>query len=173
MHTPRRTLVVITAALALTLLAACGSDKKTASSGSSSSSSSSSAATTTGAPFDEAAAKAQITKAYETFFNGNEGDKATKLQQLAEPDKLKALYEENFTKNAAVAAMTTVEVKTVTFGADNTTADVTYTLLVNGTPALENFGGSAVLKGGYWRITTAAFCDITYIGATQPAECTS
>jgi hypothetical protein len=170
MHTHRRTLVVITAALALTLLAACGSDKKTASS---SSSSSSSGTTTTAAPFDEAAAKVEITKAYETFFNGTEGTRESKLQQLAEPDKLKALYEENFDKNAATAAITTVEVSKITFGTDHTTADVTYTILVSGTPALVDFGGSAVLKGGYWRITTAAFCDITYIGATQPAACTS
>ena len=114
MHTHRRTLVVITAALALTLLAACGSDKKTASSGSSSSSSA--ATTTSGAPFDKAAAEAEIKATYATFFNGNEGTKDSKLQQLAEPDKLKALYEENFTKNAAVAAMTTVKVNTITFG---------------------------------------------------------
>ena len=174
MPTHRRTFVVVIVALSLTLLAACGSDKKTASSGTSSSSSSSSSAatTTTGAPFDEAAAKAQITQAYDTFFNGSVGTKDTKLAQLAEPDKLKALFNENFDKNAAVAAMTTITMETITFGADKTTADTVFTLNVGGTPALQHFGGSVVLKNGYWRITTAAFCDITYIGATQPAECT-
>jgi hypothetical protein len=171
MKSRRRTFVVITAALAVALLAACGSDKKAASSGSSSSSSS--ATTTSGAPFDKAAAEAEITAAFGAFFNGTEGTKESKLQQLAEPDKLKALYEENFTKNAATAAITTVKVNTITFGKDNASADVTYTILVSGTPALEDFGGSAVLKGGYWRLTTATFCDITYIGATQPEACTS
>jgi hypothetical protein len=171
MHTHRRTLVVITAALALTLLAACGSDKKTATTGASSSSSA--ATTTSGKPFDEAAAKAEITAAFEQFFDGTKGTKETKLQQLAEPDKLKALFLENFDKNAAVAAMTTITMETITFGPDKTTADTVFTLNVNGTPALQHFGGSAVLKDGYWRLTTASFCDITYIGAPQPAECTS
>jgi len=171
MRTHRRTMGVITAALALTLLAACGSDKK--SSSSTGSSSSSSAASTTTTALDEAAAKAEITKMYQTFFNGNESDKPTKLAQLAEADKLKALFEENFTKNAAVAAMTTVTVEEITINPDNKTADVVFTLNVGGTPALEHFGGSAVLKDGYWRMTTAGFCDITYIGATPPPECTS
>src|SRR4051794_7253050 len=173
MRTHRRTLGVITAALALTLLAACGSDKKSSSSNASSSSSSSAASTTTAPALDEAAAKAEITKMYQTFFNGNESDKATKEAQLAEADKLKALFEENFTKNAAVAAMTTVTVEEITINPDNKTADVVFTLNVGGTPALEHFGGSAVLKDGYWRMTTAGFCDITYIGATPPPECTS
>jgi hypothetical protein len=171
MRTHRRTLGVITAALALTLLAACGSDKK--SSSSSGSSSSSSAATTTTAPaLDEAKAKADITKMYQTFFNGNESDQATKAAQLAEAAKLKALFDENYVKNAAVAAMTTVTVEDITINPDNKTADVVFTLNVGGTPALEHFGGSAVLQDGQWKMTTAAFCDITYIGATPPPECT-
>ena len=69
--------------------------------------------------------------------------------------------------------MTTITMETITFGADKTTADTVFTLNVNGTPALQHFGGSAVLKAGYWRITTASFCDITYIGATQPDACIS
>jgi hypothetical protein len=167
MRTHRRTLGVITAALALTLLAACGSDKKT----SSSASSSSAAATTT--TLDVAKAKADITKLYQTFFNGNESDQATKASLLAEAGKLKALFDENYVKNAAVAAMTTVTVEDITINPDNMTADVTFTLNVGGTPALQHFGGSAVLKDGQWKMTTAAFCDITYIGATPPPECTS
>jgi hypothetical protein len=171
MRTHRRTLAVITAAVALTLLAACGSDKKASSS--SASSSSSAATTTTAPPLDEAAAKEEITKMYQTFFNGNESDKETKAAQLAEADKLKALFDENFTKNAAVAAMTTVTVEEITINPDNKTADVVFTLNVGGTPALEHFGGSAVLQDGKWKMTTAGFCDITYIGATPPPECTS
>ncbi|MEY2435559.1 MAG: hypothetical protein QOF97_395 [Acidimicrobiaceae bacterium] len=170
MSAHRRTFVVITAALALALLAACGSDKKTPAA---SASSGPAATTTTTAAFDETAAKAQITKAFETFFNGTVTDQNLKLQQLAEPDKLKTLFNENFTKNATVAAMTVAQVETITFGTDKTKADVVYTLVVSGTPALQHFGGSAVFTGGYWRITTASFCDITYIGATQPPECTS
>ena len=166
MHTHRRTFVVIMAALSLTLLAACGSDKKTATTASS-------GTTTTAKPFDDAAAKAEITAAFEQFFDGTKGTKDTKLQQLAEPDKLKALFLENFDKNAAVAAMTTITMGTITFGPDKTTADTVFTLNVNGQPALENFGGSAILKDGKWKLTTASFCDITYIGATQPDACIS
>jgi hypothetical protein len=170
MHTHRRTLAVLTAALALTLLAACGSDKKTAANGSSSSSA---ATTTSAAAFDEAAAKAEITAVFDLVFNGTKGTKEEKLQQLAEPDKMKDLFFENFDKNAAVAAMTTITMETITFGPDKTTADTVFTLNVNGTPALQHFGGSAVLTNGKWKMTTASFCDITYIGATQPAACTS
>jgi hypothetical protein len=167
MHTHRRAFVVLIAALALSSLAACSSDKKTAST------TSSAATSTTGKPFDEAAAKAEITAAYTEFFDGTKGTKESKLQQLAEADKLRALFLENFDKNAAVAAMTTITMETITFGADKTTADTVFTLNVNGTPALEHFGGSAVLKDGKWKLTTAAFCDITYIGATQPDACIS
>jgi ABC-type oligopeptide transport system substrate-binding subunit len=169
MSARRRWLVVVTLAALTTVAAACGSSSSTSSGGGATTTT---VAATTTTALDKVAAEAEIRDAFTKFFDGTNPDNASKIALVEDADVLAPLYQASSAANADFAAKTSANVKTVTFTSD-TTADVTYDVLVSGTPALSDFAGSAILINGKWLITKAAFCDITFYGATQPPECTS
>ncbi len=161
---------LIVAATVLVLAACGGSSTKTASS-----SSSATTTTATTAPpttQSEAEAIAEITKAYTTFFDGTITDLAVKEALVQDIAKLKTVFEGVAAKNAALLKQTSVTVTKVVLTSP-TAANVTFTINLNGKPALPDFAGSAVREGGKWLISRAAVCDVSFIGATQPPECTS
>lgn len=125
--------------------------------------SSSTTATTqpTTTTLDKVAAKAEITSAFETYFDGKITDLSVKEALLDKLPDIKSLYE-SFIKSPAVAAslpLTTAKVTDVTFEND-VTATVTYEIIFSGTPALPGQIGTAHRVNGKWLLDKAVFCDL-------------
>ncbi|HMS75213.1 hypothetical protein [Gordonia sp. (in: high G+C Gram-positive bacteria)] len=110
------------------------------------------------APADPAVTK-EITEAYTTFFNGKAP--AADRTKLIENSEGFAQVLQGMAADPQ-AQGTTVTVKGVTL-TDDTNADVTYDLLLNGTPALPDQTGQAVKVDGTWRVATATFCALLSI----------
>lgn len=88
-----------------------------------------------------------------TFFDGSlpVADKAALLENGSQFSKeLEAQAASPLTK-AATAQVTDVKVTSATV------ADVTYDLLVGGTPALPGQKGQAILQDGTWKVSAASF----------------
>jgi len=152
----------------LVVLSACGSSGN----GNAATTTTTTAPTTT---LTEQQSKDQITKAYTDFFNGANTDLEAKLALLDNPDKYRALYTKFATDPTTGGQLkgTTATVTAITINPDNT-ADVTYTLNLNGTPALADQIGKAVLVNGAWKVSGTTFCDLAALGdpsVTQDPAC--
>jgi hypothetical protein len=154
----RRLLVAVLGGLLV--LGACSSSSK-----SSTSSSSSSAAPTT--TLDAQQTKDAITKVFTDFFNGANPDLNAKLQLLDNPQKYSNVYMKfaNDPTTGPELKGASAQVSNVQVNADGT-ATVTYTLSLNGTPALMNQMGTASQVNGQWRVAGTTFCDLAALGAT-------
>ncbi|MGX1809078.1 hypothetical protein ACWIGI_25435 [Nocardia sp. NPDC055321] len=157
-RTSAAALGVLLAAAALT---GCGSDDD------STATTTTAAVTTTAAAAkaDEATTKA-ITDAFTTFFNA----KTPTEQRIATVEKgqefAAVLQAAAANPQASGTSATVSAVKVV----DATHADVTYTLLLNGTPALPDQAGNAVKEGDKWKVATITFCALLAIqGGTSTA----
>jgi hypothetical protein len=155
--------VVIAVVGGLLVLGACG--------GSSSNSSNTTTTTTTAPPTTLSAAQTQdaIKKVFTDFFDGTNTNLDTKLQLLDDPNKFKTLYTKFATgpMTSAQLAGTSVTVSDVKMtGPDS--ADVTFTLNLNGNPALPNQIGKAVLVNGQWKVAGSTFCDLAVL--SDPAN---
>ena len=110
------------------------------------------------------AAKAAITANWTTFF-----DPATsipdRLALLENGPSLQAALEQRATDPLMRQAAATVKSVDLT---SPTTATVTYDVLLNGTVALPDAQGNAVLEDGVWKVTAASFCSLISLGATAP-----
>jgi hypothetical protein len=62
--------------------------------------------------------------------------------------------------SSSLASSATAKVTKVTIVSPNKEADVTYSILVAGTPALSNQKGIAVYKNGSWQVGVASFCGL-------------
>ncbi len=62
--------------------------------------------------------------------------------------------------SSSLASSATANVTKVTIMSPNKEADVTYSILVAGTPALSNQKGIAVYKNGSWQVGVASFCGL-------------
>ena len=131
---------------------------------SSSAPASSSPGPSTTAAFDQAAATAQITANWEKFFTpGTSVDERVALLQNGAA--LRAAIEQSATNPLQQQA--SAKVTQVTF-ASPTQATVNYDVYLNGTVALPNAEGTAVLEGGTWKVAQASFCSLISLGATGP-----
>ena len=155
---------VVGGLLMLGMLGACGGsdDKK------------SSDTTTTTAPattLTEAQNKDAITKVFTEFFDGKNPDLNAKLQKLDDPNKYSALYNKFATDptTGPQLAGTSITVTNIDLKPDGT-AEVTYTLNLNGTPALMDQLGKAVLVDGQWRVAGTTFCDLAALGNPAAAQ---
>jgi hypothetical protein len=162
----RRAAVLLSAgALSVGLLSAC----------SSSGGSSGGSKSPTPAAFNETTASQQVKSNWATFFNSKTPN-ATRLTYLQNGTQLTAVL-------AAEAASplskgTTARVTKVVFAADHNTANITYDILSNGSPSLQNSLGVAVFEGGVWKVSKATFCGLagsfaSATGATLPPGCGS
>ena len=129
-------------------------------------------ATTNGTPGTvDPAARAAITDAYRTLFDGDIADVDRKLASLEDGNILRPFFLQTYEAQKAVAARVRVrldEVKLV----DPTHADVTYTLLLDGAAVLDHLPGAAVQSGGRWLVTRRTYCDVSTQGATEiPPPC--
>lgn len=72
--------------------------------------------------------------------------------------------------NSPLARGTTATVSNVTLvSADK--AQVTYTVLIGGLPALTNQTGTAVLVDGSWKVGAASFCQLLALEGQTPSAC--
>ncbi len=147
----------------LLVLGACGG-----------SSSKSSATTTTTAPtttLTEQQSKDQITQVFTQFFDGTNKDLNAKLQLLDDPNKFQALYMKfaNGATTGPQLASTSITVSDVKLNSDGT-ADVTYTINLNGQPALMNQVGKAVQVNNQWKVAGTTFCDLAALSDPSNAQ---
>jgi len=151
--------------VALTVLvAACGGSSATTTSATAASTTSNAPTTTSGGSATTGAGSsstsvvltgeaATIAANYVTFFDGTKpvADKAGLLENGQQ-------YTKELETQAAspLGKMASVSVTAVTITSP-TTADVTYSILVGGTPALPNQAGKAVLQDGVWKVSADSF----------------
>jgi hypothetical protein len=118
----------------------------------------------TTAAFDEAAAQAQIIANWEKFFTpGTSVDERVAL--LQDGSALRAAIEQSATNPLQQQAR--AKVTRVTFTSP-TEATVTYDVYLNGTVALPNSQGMAVLEGGTWKVAQQSFCSLISLGVSGP-----
>jgi hypothetical protein len=122
------------------------------------------AAPSTTAPFDQAAATAQITANWEKFFTPGTsvGERVALLQN---GPALRAAIEQSAANPLQQQA--SAKVTKVTFTSP-TEATVNYDVYLNGAVALPNAEGMAVLDGGTWKVAQASFCSLVSLGASGP-----
>ena len=174
MKAHRRWLLALVLVASVASVAACGSDgdssSDTTGGGTATTAGEDGGDDTTTTALDQAAAEVEIRALFETFFDGTDTT-TDKILLVEDGETLRDLYDATGAANPGFAERTTAQVKTVTFTSD-TTADVSYDILLDGTPVLEGFLGGAVLIDGTWYISKAAFCDFTVLGLPEPPpEC--
>ncbi|MFJ8587200.1 hypothetical protein ACIRD2_21480 [Streptomyces sp. NPDC093595] len=116
-------------------------------------------------PADAAAARQQIEKNWTAFF-----DPATPVDRKAEllenGDRLRPVLQA-FAADPQ-AARTSVKVQDVTFTAADR-ADVTYDVLVGGSPALPGAKGTAVHHEGTWKVSVTTLCALVRLSPDATA----
>lgn len=148
-------------ALTVPLLAACGVSAKEPET----------THNTTFATTAQSASAPAITDAYQRFFDGSTGaDQKIALlengQAFADTIRGQA--------NSPIAKGTKATVSSVTDAGPNT-ANVVFTVSLNGTPALQDQPGSAVKVDGNWKVSASTFCALLSL-ETQgkpPAPCSA
>ncbi|MEU7009562.1 hypothetical protein [Streptomyces sp. NPDC046332] len=157
---PRSRIAALAAASVLVLgpaLVACGDDGGDADS----------AATASAAaePADPAAARAEITKNWTAFFDPKT-PVAERAELLENGEQMRPALEALLGNEAAAAA--TAKVKTIEFTSPND-ANVTYDLLVSGSPAVADSKGTSVFQEDTWKVSTKTLCGLAQLsGATVP-----
>ena len=153
----------IAVAGALLVLGACGG----------SSNSSSGTTTTTAPPTTLSPQQTQdaVSKVFTDFFDGKNTDLNAKLQLLDDPNKYKELYNKFATDptTGPQLAGTSVTITSVTPQPDGS-AEVKYTLNLNGVPALMDQLGKAVMVNGQWKVAGSTFCDLAALGNPAAAQ---
>ncbi|WP_067693684.1 hypothetical protein [Nocardia jejuensis] len=145
--------------LTATAVVGCGSDDDSTAATTSAVKTSASSAAASGGSTASAADTKAVTDAYVTFFNG-QTPAATRAGLVEKGAAFQpALEGMAVNPQATGTSVTVAEVKL----SDATHADVKYTLLLNGTPALPDQSGQAVKDAGTWKVAAATFCALLSI----------
>jgi endonuclease/exonuclease/phosphatase family metal-dependent hydrolase len=131
------------------------------------------AATTTTAPgasVDEAT-RAAITDAFHRLFDGDVTDVEDKLAALEDGELLRPFFLASYEAQQAIAPRIRMRIDDVR-PAGPAAADVTYSLLLDGTPVLDHLPGQAVLVNGQWLVSRRTYCDVSTQGTDEiPPPC--
>jgi hypothetical protein len=150
-------IMLLTCALGISI-AACGSSGSSSSSSStpspSASTTSAAAAPSSSSPSTAGNAVAEITANWIAFFNPKT-PMAKRVSLLQNGPAFAANIQSSASFPGASSAGAKVTKVTVTSA---TQANVTYDILLLGTPVLSNQKGVAVLDGGTWKVGDASFC---------------
>ena len=157
----------VTLAVAALLTAGCSSSKSSPQSAPTATSSSPAAATSSdtggsssggSAPSDSAAATQQVTDLYTKYFDSTV-PASTKTDLVQNGAKMNALVAA--LAQAATTAKSSVKVNSVSFTTP-THATVSFDILLNGTPALPNAQGQALLDSasGKWQVADVTLCTL-------------
>jgi hypothetical protein len=159
--------------ISLTACSSAGGSGHTASATPTTSAPARSSAPTSGAePTSGPSAIAAIKKNWATFFNAKT-KLARRLALLQNGQAFKAVIKAQSHLQLATAA--TAKVSHVTLTGTNQ-APVTYSILINGQPALSNQRGVAVYQNGVWKVGLVSFCALLQIenagkSSGLPAAC--
>ena len=152
-------------------LAACSSSSSSTPPKSSSSSpaASPSASSTSGS---SSADEQQITTNWEAFFNAKT-PVAKRVSLLQDGPTFSSIIKSQ--AGSGLASQATAKVSKVAM-ITTSEAQVTYDILVSGTPELKNQNGTAVLQGGTWKVGVTSFCSLLALEnggstASLPAAC--
>jgi len=117
-------------------------------------------AATATAPADEAAAKAEITTAWETFLS-SDTKQADAIALLENGDQLGQALKKAREEDKATGGKRSAQVKKITFTSP-TAATVNYKLHAAG--QVLNAAGTAVLQDGKWKVSEVTFCTLVVLG---------
>jgi hypothetical protein len=112
------------------------------------------------------AAKAQISDAWATFFNGST-PAAERVNLLQNGQRFAPLIQALSHSSLAKQTKATVSSVRVHDG----TATVVYTISLAGKAALKNQTGTAVRVGGMWKVGDKSFCQLVGLQGSVPAAC--
>ena len=119
-------------------------------------------------------AEKEITTNWEAFFNAKT-PVAKRVSLLQDGSAFSSIIKSQ--AGSGLAAEATAQVTKVTL-ITTSEAQVTYDILVSGTPELKNQNGTAVLQDGTWKVGVASFCGLLTLeaggsSASLPAACKS
>jgi hypothetical protein len=106
---------------------------------------------------------AAITDAFHLLFDGDVTDVDVKLAALEDGEILREYFLDSYAAQQAIASRVRVRIDAATL-VDADHADVTYTLLLDGTPVLDHLPGGAVRAGERWLVTRRTYCDVSTQG---------
>ncbi|WP_067667643.1 hypothetical protein [Nocardia miyunensis] len=108
-----------------------------------------------------------VTTTYQRFFDGSTSADE-KIALLENGEAFAATIKAQ--AGSSMAKSTTATVSNVaSSGTDR--ADVTFTILFNGKPALAGQSGTAIRTGGAWKVTAATFCALLTLEGNPPPVC--
>jgi hypothetical protein len=146
-------------------VATSGSGSTSAPPGGSSGSSASTPAAGTGTPADPSTKKS-ITSAYAAFFNS----KSAVTQSEAALQHGSAFHA-TLVQQAKGQYSNNSSAKVGAVNVSGKRAYVTFSILSNGKPLLNNFKGYAVLESGKWKVAAITFCTLLQLQGGAPAVC--
>jgi hypothetical protein len=109
----------------------------------------------------------QITALFTSFFNGKTSATA-KVGQLQNGQTFASLLEAQ--AKSALAKGASAKVSSVTLTSASL-ATVKYTISINGTAALPDQTGYAVLENGQWKVADASFCGLLALEQANAPAC--
>jgi hypothetical protein len=156
-------------------LAACGSSSTSSTPPSASPSSpaaSPSASSTSSASSAASADQKEIAANWEAFFNAKT-PVATRVSLLQDGSTFSSIIKSQ--AGSGLASEATAQVTKVTV-ITSSEAQVTYSILVSGTPELKNQNGTAVYQDGTWKVGVTSFCGLLTLenggsSSSLPAAC--
>jgi hypothetical protein len=155
-------------------LAACSSSSTTSTPPASPPSSPAASSSPSSGSAPSGADEKEITTNWEAFFNAKT-PVAKRVSLLQDGTTFSSIIKSQ--AGSGLAAEATAQVTKVTL-ITTSEAQVTYDILVSGTPELKNQNGTAVLQDGTWKVGVASFCGLLTLengGSTSslPAACKS
>jgi hypothetical protein len=94
-----------------------------------------------------------------------------RVAAIEDGEALRPVVADGFERNKDIASRITVDVSDVRLP-DATRAEVTFSLLLDGTAVLDALPGEALLVDGVWLVSKRTFCDVGTQGLTElPAAC--
>jgi len=153
-------------------LAACSSSTSSSTPPASSSSSPAASPSASSGSSATSADEKEITTNWEAFFNAKT-PVTKRVSLLQDGSAFSSIIKSQ--AGSGLAAEATAQVTKVTM-ITSSEAQVTYDILVSGTPELKNQNGTAVLQDGTWKVGVASFCGLLTLengGSTSslPAAC--
>ena len=118
----------------------------------------------------DSAAVAAITEAFTAVFDGTVTDVDVKLAALQDGEALRPYFLSTYEATKAIASRVRVRIDDVAL-VDRTHADVTYTLLLDGSAVVDHQPGQAVQVDGRWLVSRRTYCDVSSQGATTIPPC--
>jgi endonuclease/exonuclease/phosphatase family metal-dependent hydrolase len=129
--------------------------------------------TSTAAPAGEVdeATRTAVTDAFRTLFDGDITDVDAKLAALEDGEILRPFFLATYAAQGDLVERIRVRIDGIE-PVDADHANVTYSLLLDGSPVLDHLEGSAVRVNGRWLVSRRTYCDVSTQGVPEiPPPC--